>query len=137
MIRPATLLLAAAFALTASGTPLLAASPPAIELDQQVRCTIIFGLVAGMQDHHSGGSERFAPMDRPGMKFMSKTIDRLQAERGIPEKKVQDFFMEQVKVIVPPLAAEKDTDAAIDAEMAACLPLLDQVVPDWRKSPAD
>ena len=89
-----------------------------------------------MQDHDSAGWDRFAAMDQPGLQFMNNTVDRLRTERGIAKSKVRDFLMKQLEVIIPKLAAEKDTDAAFDAEMAVCLPLLDQVVPDWRQLPA-
>lgn len=132
MNSPATLLLAAALAVAAPGAPLLAASPASIELDLQVRCTVVFALVIGMQDHHSDRSERFPAMRQSGVLFMQSTIGRLEAERGIAMDKVEGYLMEQVKAIVPTLATAKDPGAALDAEMATCLPLLDQVAPGWQ-----
>lgn len=126
-----TKLFALSAALLLSSTPSLAATapaaatpPPQPQVEQQVRCSIVFALVAQQQARKTPGADRFAPMAEPGRAFFVATGLRVIEQQVITQAALQEFYITRVAKVQADLAAAPQPAAALDREMAQCLPLL-------------
>lgn len=109
----------------------LAASPAAKpELDRQVECAMVFALVAGMQDNKAPASERYPAMDEPGRVFFSRTLVRIQAERGLSQDDAMDYLLDEGGKLITKMAISADLMAAVDEQMESCMPLFETVAPE-------
>ena len=124
-----TKLFALSAALLLSSTPSLAATTPTAatpppQVEQQVRCSIVFALVAQQQARKTPGADRFAPMAEPGKAFFVATGLRVIEQQVVTQAALQDYYITRVAKVQADLAAAPQPAAALDREMAQCLPLL-------------
>lgn len=111
--------------------PLLASAQPVQpDLDAQVHCSVVFGLIAREQNNGRSGARRFPAMDEPGKAFFVKTGMRLLDERKMPIEDLEAFYVARVGEVDAALGSGSTRAKALDAEYAGCVPLFAQVVPD-------
>ncbi|MFM5923809.1 MAG: hypothetical protein ACKOPG_06455 [Novosphingobium sp.] len=117
--------IAAASALT---FPLAAEAQSAVpQLAAQERCAALFALVAAEQNHKAPGADRYPPLNERGRDFFVATGLRLMDEAKVPEAEMEPHFRALIARMRAEYAAAPDRNARVDAEMATCLPMLDQV----------
>lgn len=108
----------------AAPVPLAAADPAPIPLDSQVRCAALFAIVAGEQDRHLPGAERFPSLDGPGRAFFVATGARLIDAGHVALDDLKPLFVARVQALQAEFAKASDRRTAIDRAMGECLPLL-------------
>lgn len=124
--RIATLL---ALALAASPAIALADQPKTGDLDQRVRCSAIFALLARDQNKKLPEAAAYPPMEEQGKAFFTDTGMRLFAERKIDPGTVQAFFQGEVNKFQGEVASAKDPKAHFDAAFRSCQHYLAKPVP--------
>lgn len=118
----------AAAAASALIVPLAAeAQPAAPPLAAQERCAALFALVAAEQNSKTPGADRFPPLSERGRDFFVATGLRLMDEVKMPEAEMEPHFRALIARMRAEYAAAPNRNARVDAEMATCLPMLDQV----------
>jgi hypothetical protein len=100
------------------------------DLDRQVHCAVVFGIVAGEQKGEKPGADRFPAMNEPGKAFFVATGMRLLEERKLPIEQVEPFFIARIREVRSAIAQAPDPAKALEAEYAKCLPLFALVAPD-------
>ena len=100
------------------------------ELDAQVHCAVIFGLIARDQNNSRPGADRFPKMDEPGKAFFVATGMRMLEEQKIVIDQLEPFFTARISEVDSSLGKGADRAKGLDAEYAKCVPLIAQVVPD-------
>ena len=113
--------------LSLAGAPIFAAPVPAappVAIEHQVRCSIVFALVAQQQAARVPGADRFAPMAEPGKAFFVSTGLRVIEQQVVTQAALQDYYTARVAKVQADLAAAPQPAAALDREMAQCQPLL-------------
>lgn len=131
--------LAAAIAgLTLNPAMAAAASPAALpDLDSQIECSVVFAMVAGMQDEKDPNFDHFPLMDAPGMAFFEATLGRVMKERGYSQDKAFDYMMTKGRDAVSKFTSSSDPVAMVDERMDACLPMFDVIAPEAAPKPRD
>lgn len=124
--RIATLL---ALALAASPAFALADRPKSDDLDQRVRCSAIFALLARDQNLKLPEAAAYPPMDDKGKAFFMDTGMRLFAERKVDAGTVRTFFQSEVEKFQGEVVAAKDPKAHFDAAFRSCQHYLTEVPP--------
>ena len=107
----------------ASSAPVTPPAPLA-GIEQQVRCSIVFALVAQLQAKGLAGADRFAPMAAPGKAFFVATGLRVIEDKVVEQAGLQQYYSDRVAKVRADLAAAPAPAAALDREVAQCLPLL-------------
>lgn len=115
--------------------PAFAAAPaapvaPPLEIEQQVHCSLIFAIVAVQQSNRAPAADRFAPMAGSGKAFFVATGLRIFNEKIVTEATIEGYYAARVSKIQADLAAAPSPAAALDREMAQCVPLLAQGAPE-------
>ena len=131
MIKPAAILLAAALC----AAPALAAAPKSPELDAQVHCALVFGLVAREQSQKLPGSDRFPVMAGPGREFFVVTGARALDDKAVTLGTIEAYYMSRFAVLQDSLTKSADPAAALDREFAQCLPQFGEVAPKFTPAP--
>jgi hypothetical protein len=100
------------------------------DLDRQVHCAVVFGIVAGEQKAGRPGADRFPAMNEPGKAFFVATGTRLIEERKLPLEQMEPFFIARVREVQSAIAQSPNPAKALEAEYAKCLPLFALVAPE-------
>lgn len=100
------------------------------DLDQQVHCAVVFGIVAGQQQGGRPGADRFPAMNEPGKAFFVATGTRLIEERKMPLEQMEPYFIARVREVQSAIAQSPNPAKALEAEYAKCLPLFALVAPE-------
>lgn len=100
------------------------------DLDRQVHCAVVFGIVAGEQQGGKPGSDRFPAMNKPGKAFFVATGLRLIEERKLPIEQMEPYFIARVREVQSAIAQSPDPARTLEAEYARCLPLFALDAPD-------
>lgn len=122
--RIATLLV---LALAASPAIALADQPKTGDLDQRVRCSAIFALLARDQNKKLPEAAAYPPMEEKGKAFFMDTGMRLFAERKVEPATVREFFQSEVDKFQGEVASAKDPKAHFDAAFRSCQHYLTEV----------
>jgi hypothetical protein len=129
MIKPILPAAAAVLALAVPAQSAAPASPPLVELDAAVRCSALFGIVAGEQLRGQADAQRFPPLATRGREFFVRTGARLMDAEALDRAAVQARLQAEVGRIQTESAAAPDARAYVDAAMQPCLTLLDATIP--------
>lgn len=124
--RFATLL---ALALAASPAIALADQPKSDDLDQRVRCSAIFALLARDQNKKLPEAAAYPSMEEKGKAFFMDTGMRLFAERKVDPGTVRAFFQSEVEKFQGEVVAAKDPKAHFDAAFRSCQHYLSETAP--------
>lgn len=118
-----------ALALAASPAIALADQPKTDDLDQRVRCSAIFALLARDQNLKLPEAAAYPPMEDKGKAFFMDTGMRLFAERKVEPGTVRAFFEGEVDKFQGEVASAKDPKAHFDAAFRSCQHYLTEVAP--------
>lgn len=124
--------LPAAALLASLAAPALSAPPapaPMVELSGAVRCSALFGVVAGEQARGLAGALSYPAMATRGREFFVQTGARLMDAEGLSRPAVQARMQAEAARFQAESAAAANPQAYTDAAMAPCLRLLDAVIP--------
>lgn len=125
-------ILPAAAVLASLATPALSAPPvpaPMVELSGAVRCSALFGIVAGEQARGLAGARRYPAMAERGREFFVQTGARLMDAEALSRPAVQARMQAEAARLQAERAAAANPQAYTDAAMTPCLRLLDAVIP--------
>lgn len=121
-------------ALAFVSAPALGAPPPrlvpTVELSAAVRCSALFGIVAGEQARGVADAQRFPPLAQRGREFFVLTGARLMDAEGLDRAAMQGRMQAEVQRIQAESGAARDARAFVDNAMQPCLILLEQTIPD-------
>ncbi|MDP3908497.1 hypothetical protein [Novosphingobium sp.] len=131
MIKP---LLPAAPLLLLLAVPANSAAPapavvPLAELSAAVRCSALFGIVAGEQARGVADAQRFPPLAERGREFFVITGARLMDAEGLDRAAMQSRMQAEVARIQAESAAAPDARGFVDAAMQPCVALLNATIP--------
>ena len=133
MIKPAAILFAAALCAVPAWSS--AAAPRLPELEAQVHCALVFGLVAREQSQKLPRSDRFPVMAGPGREFFVITGARALDDKAVTLETIEVYYMSRFTVLQDSLSKSADPAAALDREYAQCLPQFGQVAPKFAPVP--
>lgn len=118
-----------ALALAASPATVHAETAKPDDLDQRVRCSAIFALLARDQNNKLPGADAYPAMEVKGRDFFLATGMRLFAERKIDADTVRTFFQAEVEKFQKEVGEAKDPKAHFDAAFRSCEHYLSESAP--------
>lgn len=115
-----------ALALTACPVAVLAEGAQPDDLDERVRCSAVFAVLARDQSNGLPEANAYPPIDKPGKAFFIATGQRLFAERKVDAQTVRSFFVGEVDKFRQEVAAAQDPKAHFAAVYNSCTHFLQE-----------
>ena len=107
------------------------AAEPSLSLGQEtaLRCSAVFGIIAGEQARKAPGANAYPPLGQRGREYFVRNAARLMDETGATREQVAAMMQSRVRQLQSKTANSPDPFAAVKAALTPCLVLLDAELP--------